>query len=337
MTKQRRKKKDAESSKSTNEKATIAEEFDLARKHRPQTIDDIRGNAVLKKQIKAVIKKKQIPNCVMLYGPHGCGKTTIARILAKELNCSDLDLKEIDVAHFNGIATARQLRSTMKTKPMKGGVKVWILDEVALLGRGGASEKNEAQSALLKALEEPPKHCYFFLCTTDPQNVLNTIKSRCIQYSVSTLAPKQIVDMLNEIADKEGVTLPKKVGMQIARDCLGHARDALKIMQRIMHMEEEEMLSSAAEEAEKRQEAIRLIRAFGQKTSWKKIAEIVKGLTEKPETLRRGIRTYYKNVLLNGGEWAYIVLDVFKQPYYNTDAENEFVKCVYECWQELQE
>jgi len=337
MTKQRRKKKDTGSSKSANEKATVAEEFDLARKYRPQSIDEIKGNAVLKKQLRSIISKKQIPNCILLEGSYGCGKTTIARILAQELNCSTLDLKEIDVAHFSGIDTARQIRQSMKTKPMKGDVKVWILDEVALLGRGGASEKNEAASALLKALEEPPKHCYFFLCTTDPQNILKTIKSRCIRYEVQVLNPKQIIELLNEIADKEEVELPVQVANQIARDSLGHARDALKIFQRVMHMNEEDMLKAAKQEAEKQQEAIRIIRALGQKTSWKKMCEILKGITDKPETLRRGIRTYYKTVLLNNNEWAFVILDVFKDPYYNTDAENEFIRCVYECWKELQE
>jgi DNA polymerase III gamma/tau subunit len=311
------------------------EETDLTRKYRPQTIDSLVGNAVLKKSLKAALSNNDVPHAILLQGPRGCGKTTIARILANELKCSRFDLKEIDVADFSGIATARQIRRTMNTRPMKGDVKVFILDEVALLGRGGASEKNEAQSALLKALEEPPSHCYFFLCTTDPQNVLNTIKSRCVHYTVSTLSEKQTFEFVTDIAEREDIELPKKVAIQIARDSLGHARDALKILQRVIYLDEEDMLKAAQQEAEKRHQTIALCRALTQKKSWKEMAGILKGLNDKPESIRRAIRGYFKNVLLNGQEWAFIVLDTFSEPLYNTDAENEIVKCVYECWKEL--
>lgn len=317
--------------------ATEETTVDLARKYRPSTLDEFYGNSVLKNTLKSLITRNKIPQQILFFGPKGCGKTTLSRLCARYLNCSEFDLKEIDVADFRGIDSVREIRRTMGTKPMKGAVKVYILDEVALLGRGGDSAKNEAQSCLLKALEEPPKHVYFFLCTTDPQNLISTLKSRCVQYQVSTLSPKQIVDLLNHVCEQERVELPKKVSVQIARDSLGHPRDALKILEKIIHLNEDDMLEAAQQEAEKREQTITLCRALMEKKSWKQIADILKNIDEDPEAVRRKIRGYFASVLLNDNAVGFIVLDTFKQAFYNTDGRNELIRGCYEAWSELNE
>ncbi len=321
--------------KPVQEKENIC--LDLARKHRPKSLDEFFGNITLKKTLEPLFKNKKIPQQVLFYGEKGSGKTTLARMFAKELDCSEFDLKEIDTADFRGIDSVRDIRRTMNTNPMKGKVKVYILDEVHMLGRGGDSSKNEAQNALLKALEEPPKHVYFFLCTTDPQNLISTIKSRCVQYKVSTLAPKQIVDMINYVASKEDKEIPKKVSLQIARDCDGHPRDALKILEKVIDLDEEEMLEAAKQEAERKEAPIEICRALIAGKSWKEISTLIKVVNEEPENIRRIIRGYFASVLLNGNPKGYIVLDVFKQPFYNTDGKNELIRCLYESFSELNE
>ncbi len=204
-----------------------------------------------------------------------------------------------------------------------------------MLGRGGDSSKNEAQNALLKALEEPPKHVYFFLCTTDPQNLLSTIRSRCVQYKVSPLAPKQIVDLLNHICDEEDLPLSKKVALQIAKEVKGVPRNAIKTLQKIIHLEEDEQLKIIEEVAKNEEFTFNLCRALTQNKSWKEISSMLQNITEEPEASRRIIRKYFTTALLNGNTSAYIVLDVLKTPFYNTDAYNELVRCVFEIHTEL--
>ncbi len=328
-----RKRKSKEENK--EEETTENQELDLTRKFRPTTLDDFKGNTNLKKSLKTMIDKGTVPHSILFYGDYGSGKTTLARILTNYLECSELDVKEINTADFRGIDTVRNLLRSMHTKPMKGKYKAYIIDEAAQLGRGGDSSKNEAQNALLKALEEPPSHCYFFLCTTDPQNLISTIKSRCTQFQVNTLSQKQMITLLNEVAEKEEINLPKKVALQITKDSLGHPRDALKLLQKIMYLDEDEMLESAKREAEKQEEAITLCRELMNGSSWKRIAEILKALEQDPETVRRIVRGYFTSVLLNGNESAFIVLDALKEPFFNIDAKNELVRAIFEAWSEL--
>lgn len=316
--------------KSTKQEPVKEETVDLATKYRPQSIDELYGNALLKKSIKSVLDRKEIPHAVLLHGAFGCGKTTIARILAKELDCSDFDLKEIDIADFTGVDLIREIRRKMHQKPMKGKSKVYILDEVQKLSDAG-------QQALLKALEEPPKHCYFFLCTTDPQKIINTVKSRCVQYTVQTLSDKQIYTLLQDVANREEIDLEKKVGLQIARDSLGHPRNALKILDRIKHLEPEDMLEAAKDEAEKREQVIALCRALNEGRNWSELAKVLQGIKEEPEDVRRAIRGYFAKVLLGGDESAFIILDVFQEPYYSTDGKNQLIHNVYEAMQSLKD
>lgn len=315
--------------KNSKQETPEKREIDLAKKYRPTTLDDFIAGPTLKKEIKTTLDN-EIPQAVLFYGEYGCGKTTLARMFAKHLETSEFDLKEVDIADFSGVATIREIRKNMGTKPMKGKAKVWILDEVQKLSTDG-------QQALLKALEEPPSHCYFFLCTTDPQNLKSTVKSRCVQYHVPSLGEKQIFNLLMSVAEREQIDMPKKAALQIAKDALGHPRDALKILEKVMFMEPDEMEDSAKREAEKRQDILTLSRLMMKKCKWKQVAEVLKNMTDKPETIRRGIRTYFKSVLLSGNESAFIVLDTLQTPYYNTDEYNQLVRDIYECWSELNE
>lgn len=317
MTKRKRKKIEEES-----------KELDLTKKYRPKNIDEFFGNALLKKSIKQVLQKNSIPHAVLFHGSFGSGKTSLARIFAGELNCSQYDLKEIDIADFTGIDLIREIRRKMMTKPFGGSSKVYILDEVHRLSPQG-------QDGLLKALEEPPSHVYFFLCTTDPNKVINTVKSRCVQYQVQTLSDKQIYSLLQYIAENEDIELEKKVALQIARDSLGHPRNAIKILEKIMHLDQDDMLDAAKQEAEKRERAIALCRAIMDGEEWDKVASILKELTDDAEVTRRTIRSYFATVLLNGDDGAQIVLNAFCQPYYNIDAKNELVRNTFEAYENM--
>lgn len=321
--------------KKTENEIPEEEVFDLSKKYRPQEMKDLVGNSMLKQSLVTAIEKGKLPHTILFEGERGCGKTTIGRILAKELGCSTLDFREIDVADFSGVDTARNIRRSMHTSPMKGKVKVWLLDEIALLGQGGASEKNRAQSALLKALEEPPKHCYFFCCTTDPQNVLPTLKSRCVRFTVQPLSIKSMIILLTRIIKGEGVEVPEEVLTTIAKNSRGIPREAIKMLEKIIHLPEKEMVKVSFESESIDSTIKELCQQLLYKKDWKTIAETLKGIKEEPESIRRAIRGYFAAVLLNGTEKAFIVLDSLKVPFYNTDGKNELVRCIYEAWSDL--
>jgi DNA polymerase-3 subunit gamma/tau len=152
----------------------------LYRKYRPQTLQDYFGNKQLKTTVKKMLANNTLPHAILLSGNSGSGKTTLARIIAKELNCSGIDLTEFNIADTNGVDSIRDLIENANYRPMISQNRVYILDECHQM-------TTQAQNALLKVLEEPKPWVYFILCTTDPQKLLNTIKSRTTQFAVKPL------------------------------------------------------------------------------------------------------------------------------------------------------
>jgi len=286
---------------------------ELHKKYRPKTLKDFKGNPIVKRTLQSHIKKNSLPHAILLSGPFGCGKTTLARILASQLNCSDFDLNEVDTADYTGIENIRDIRKHMHHRPMKGSSRVWILDECHKLSK-------PAMSAILKALEEPPEHVYFFLCTTDPEQLLPTIKSRCTNLHVNTLNENAMVSLLKEVIEKEKVKVPDDVLTQVAQDSLGHPRDALKILTSVIALESPKaMLKMAKTRAAEVNQTIELCRALtnSKSTKWTDIAKILSGLQEEPETIRYSILGYFNTVLKNGSPAIAVpVLENFKDPMF---------------------
>lgn len=295
-------------------------------KYRPDNLDDISGNQSLIKSIKSLLEKeKDIPHSFLFTGPSGCGKTTIGRILAKELGASGVDLKEVDSADFRGIDSVRDIRKQMRMSPLNSPCRVYLLDECHKM-------TNDAQNALLKALEDTPKHVYFILCTTDPQKLLKTIKTRCTPYEVKLLNDNIIGRLLKQTARKEGVDLPKEVKVQISRDSLGSPRQALVLLGKIIHLPEEDMLEAAEKSAEEESEVIELCRMLmDQNQTWSKISRIIKGIDQEPESVRRAVLGYFSAVLLNSGKQrAGKILECFLDPFYDSGKAGLVLSC-YQC------
>src|SRR3989454_3149564 len=212
----------------------------IARKYRPRRFADVVGQEHVTQTLANAIEQKRIAHAYLFCGPRGTGKTTIARIFAKCLNCTggpkvdfddsdekcreiaegrSIDVLEIDGASNNGVEQVRELRETCKYAPASSKFKIYIIDEVHMLSTA-------AFNALLKTLEEPPAHVKFMFATTDPEKLLPTILSRCQRFDLRRIPVALIVKQLAHIARLEKVKVEDAALHAIARGAEGGMRDA---------------------------------------------------------------------------------------------------------------
>jgi DNA polymerase-3 subunit gamma/tau len=212
----------------------------IARKYRPQRFADVVGQEHVTQTLANAIAQNRIAHAYLFCGPRGTGKTTVARIFAKCLNCTggpkvdfadddsrcieitegrSIDVLEIDGASNNGVEQVRELRETVKYAPASSKFKIYIIDEVHMLSTA-------AFNALLKTLEEPPEHVKFMFATTDPEKVLPTILSRCQRFDLRRIPVSLITEHLGYIAKKEKVNIDAEALHAIARGADGGMRDA---------------------------------------------------------------------------------------------------------------
>lgn len=287
----------------------------LYHKYRPDTLEEIRGNSEIIEPLQNMLKDLETCSQVFLiHGPTGCGKTTIGRIIGKELNCAGNDFREVNSADFRGVETIREIRKQAQFKPLEGRCRVWLIDECHQMTM-------VAQSALLKMLEDTPKHVYFVLCTTNPQSLLATIKGRCTQFQVKPLSEHQMMGLLRSVVKAEGEQLQKVVYEQIFQDSFGYPRNALQILEQVLVVEPGQRLEIAKQSAEQLSESIELCRALIRRDNWKKISNILNGLKDQDaEGIRRHVLGYAQSVLLNGkmNDTAGQVLDEFVEPFWNS-------------------
>src|SRR4051812_1787128 len=212
----------------------------IARKYRPQRFSEVVGQEHVTQTLANAISQSRIAHAYLFVGPRGTGKTTVARIFAKCLNCTggpavdfpendpkaseitegrSMDVLEIDGASNRGIEEIRELRETVKYSPASSKFKIYIIDEVHMLTK-------EAFNALLKTLEEPPAHVKFMFATTDPEKVLPTILSRCQRFDLRRIPASLIVQQLTKVSQLEKVQISPEALYAIARGADGGMRDA---------------------------------------------------------------------------------------------------------------
>jgi DNA polymerase-3 subunit gamma/tau len=217
----------------------------LARKWRPKNFRETVGQEHVLKALTNALESGRLHHAYLFTGTRGVGKTTIARILAKSLNCEEngitadpcgmcsacreidegrfVDLIEVDAASKTRVDDTRELLDNVQYSPARGRFKIYLIDEVHMLSRSSFN-------ALLKTLEEPPPHVKFLLATTDPQKLPATVLSRCLQFSLKRLTPRLIKDRLQHICGEEGITADAASLALIARAADGSLRDALSLL-----------------------------------------------------------------------------------------------------------
>lgn len=232
----------------------------IARKFRPQRFKDVVGQDAIVTTLKNALKFKRLAQAYLFCGSRGTGKTTLARIFAKALNCqqlteegepcnqcsscreitsgSSMDVLEIDGASHRGIEDIRQINETVGYAAASGNYKVYLIDEVHMLTK-------EAFNALLKTLEEPPPKVKFFFATTEPHKVLSTILSRCQRYNLNRIPTEMMISKLRSIADELGVEVEDEALRLVAQRAEGGLRDAESLFDQIISFSDGKIQTSA--------------------------------------------------------------------------------------------
>lgn len=208
----------------------------LYRIHRPATFADVVGQEQVTKPLEEASKSKKIGHAYLFAGSRGLGKTSVARIFASAIGCTENDLYEVDAASNNSVEDIRALSEGVYTLPFASPYKVYILDEVHMLSKG-------AWNAFLKTLEEPPAHAVFILATTELEKVPETVQSRCQVFEFKKPTRAILAQMITVIAKKEGYTLASDAADLIAMLAEGSYRDALSILQKVFSAAEGKSLT----------------------------------------------------------------------------------------------
>ena len=241
-----------------------------ARKYRPTTFEEVMGQSHVVQTLSNAIARKRVAHAYVFSGMRGVGKTTVARILAKSLNCekgptsepcrtcpscveitrgNSVDVIEIDGASNTGVDDVRELRENVKFAPFHGSYRVYIIDEVHMLS-------NSAFNALLKILEEPPSHAVFIFATTEVHKIPATILSRCQHFTFRRISRLEIISQLRHVATQTGVTVEDRSLSVLARTSEGSMRDALSLLDqavsfggdKLLHEDLEALIGSVPEE-----------------------------------------------------------------------------------------
>ncbi len=212
------------------------EHIALYRKYRPQTFEEVLGQEHVVNVLEGALQMGNIAHAYLFAGSRGTGKTSIARIFAKEVECSVEDLYEIDAASNRGIDDVRELRESVRTLPFNSKYKVYIIDEVHMLTK-------EAFNALLKTLEEPPSYVIFILATTEMNKVPDTVVSRCQTFQFKKPSQKILKDLVLKIAKKEGFALEPSSADLIAMLGDGSFRDTQGILQKVISSSTDKKIS----------------------------------------------------------------------------------------------
>lgn len=213
----------------------------LYRAYRPQSFKELVGQEQIATALAEQIKSEKIGHAYLFSGSRGLGKTSVARIFARELGISDRDLYEIDAASHNGVDYIRELSENIYTLPFESKYKLFILDEAHMLSKG-------AWNAFLKTLEEPPAYALFILATTELEKVPDTVQSRCQVFEFKKPSRAVLSELIATVAKKEGYQIEPTAAELLALLADGSYRDALSVLERVMAVSKDKKLTR--EEAE---------------------------------------------------------------------------------------
>lgn len=265
---------------------------------RPDNFDDIAGNSITIGALRSMLRKpaKSRSHAILLKGPYGCGKTTIARILAKEFGSDEGSIIKISANNTNGIETVREISSNAHLMGLGGVAKTYIIDESHEL-------TNRAQEGLLDIIEDNPPHCYFIFCTTNPEAISGGIRSRCTEYEVTLLRNSEIKEVLKRACEKKSLDVSSDIIEAITLTCGGSARAALVSLEQVAEIESIdeafELLVSGTERDATVLDLLKLLVMAPQqrRKKWKQIITTFDAISADSEVIRKSILTFLYNKL----------------------------------------
>lgn len=298
--------------------------------YRPTKFKDVVGNAEVVKALKASLEQEEHNHCILLSGDSGCGKTTLARIVANKLGAYDPEsdrnpnFREFNASDFKGIDMVRGVRADSAKAPLGGGNRVYFFDECHKL-------TGDAQEAFLKILEEASGPNYYIFATTNPEALKVTLKRRCAQFALQPVSEDQLFELLCDVCESSDIPASDEVLEAIVSDSLGSPGIALGILDAVKGLSAKEMLAAARQQAALQNEVIALCRALADtRSNWKKVSEILRGLQgQDPESIRRKVIGYCSGWLLKQSNMrAFEIMDCFMTPTYNEG----FPRIVHSCY-----
>lgn len=287
---------------------------DFHLKYRPRSFDTVLGQDAAVKSLRAVLEAKS-SRSLIFYGPSGVGKTTLARIVAAYLGCTNPE--EINAASNTGIDSMREVAEKLEFCALgESSVKVVILDEAHALSK-------QAWQSLLKPIEEPPKHVYWILCTTEPAKVPEAIRSRCTTYRLDLVPGDLIFKLLTRVNKKEGLEVADDILDLVVQRAEGSPRLALTGLAQVATCASRKEAAEVLKHIEvENQDVINVCRALMKGTPrWMELMKLVEPLRgQNPEGLRIVVSAYFTTVALSAKQDAYAgnalaILDAFSEPY----------------------
>ncbi|MFZ2555799.1 MAG: DNA polymerase III subunit gamma/tau [Minisyncoccia bacterium] len=249
----------------------------LYRAYRPASFAEVRGQSQVTDTLQAAIKNKKIGHAYLFHGGRGTGKTSVARIFAKELGVSDKDLYEIDAASNTGVDDIRELREGVNVVPFDSPYKFYIIDEAHMLSKA-------AFNAFLKTLEEPPAHVIFVLATTEREKIPDTIQSRCEIYTFKQPTREMLAEIVTDVAKSEGYSLERAAAELVALLAEGSFRDSLSILQKVLAVSSDKKINVAEVEkvtgAPKGEVVRTIVKALAEKNAEVALAAIASAIKD---------------------------------------------------------
>lgn len=272
-------------------------ELPLPLKYRPKHLDDVLGQDEVVKSIRKAIAAKTRPHAFILTGPSGVGKTTIARILAQGFNCGAASIIEVDAASNSGVDAMKEVTASARYQGFGAEPnKAYIIDECHSLSK-------QAWQSLLKSIEEPPAHVYYFFCTTEAGKIPDTITSRCNSYLLKSVRFDALMDLLEMVCDKEDYKTPDAILKQIAMACGGSPRRALVLLNMTYDVTDPEECARILETPMENKDIIDLCRMLVKgNMQWQDVTNALKALGDTNAESIRIVVVNYLNACVMGAK-----------------------------------